>query len=325
LQPELIVQHVPIESWPSLQAALNGRETTYVPDMQASEVIQAELDEIEMKEWAAALKSSRSWLSVPMLAGERTIGLLNLFHPQAGSYEAADIELASTFANQLAVAIENIHLNELSRQAAAAGERSRIARDLHDSVTQTLFSASVLAEAIPRTWNKNQETGRKNLEKLSRLIRGALAEMRSLLIELRSDEKPDQSLSQLLGTLAEGVRTRSNIAVVMNIEGDQELPPDVSLTVYRVTQEALNNVMKHAIATRADIALLENPSGLVLSIKDNGRGFDPQNIPAGHMGVSIMAERARKVGCDFEILSQPGQGTEVRVTWTNTGRGTNHD
>jgi PAS domain S-box-containing protein len=325
LQPELMVQHVPIESWPSLQAVLNGRETTYVPDLQASEVIQAELDGIKMKEWAAALKSGRSWLSVPMLAGERTIGLLNLFHPQAGYYEAADIELASTFANQLAVAIENIHLNELSRRAAAAGERSRIARDLHDSVTQTLFSASVLAEAIPRTWNKNQDTGRKNLEKLSRLIRGALAEMRSLLVELRSEEKPGQNLSQLLSTLAEGARARSNMAVVVNIEGDQEPPADVSLTIYRITQEALNNVIKHAIARRLDIALLKEPLQVILSIKDDGRGFDPDAIPAGHLGISIMAERARKIGGDFQILSEPGRGTEIRVTWTNSGKGTNHD
>ncbi len=325
LQPELMVQHVPIESWPSLQAALNGRETTYVPDMQASEVIQAELDGIKMKEWAAALKSGRSWLSVPMVAGERTIGLLNLFHPQAGCYEAADIELASTFANQLAVAIENIHLNELSRQAAAHNERSRIARDLHDSVTQTLFSASVLAEAIPRTWNKNQDTGRKNLEKLSRLIRGALAEMRFLLVELRSDEKPDQSLSQLLSSLAEGTRIRSNMAVVLNIEGDQEPPPDVSLTIYRITQEALNNVIKHAIARRVDIALLKGPLQVELSIKDDGRGFDPEAIPSGHLGISIMAERARKIGGDFQILSEPARGTEIRVTWTNSGKGTNHD
>jgi signal transduction histidine kinase len=183
----------------------------------------------------------------------------------------------------------------------------------------------VLAEAIPRTWNKNQDTGRKNLEKLSRLIRGALAEMRFLLVELRSDEKPDQSLSQLLSSLAEGTRIRSNMAVVLNIEGDQEPPPDVSLTIYRITQEALNNVIKHAIARRVDIALLKGPLQVELSIKDDGRGFDPEAIPSGHLGISIMAERARKIGGDFQILSEPARGTEIRVTWTNSGKGTNHD
>ena len=111
---------------------------------------------------------------------------------------AGDIELARTFANQLAVAIDNIHLNEQTGRTAAADERSRIARELHDSVTQTLFTASVLAEATPRIWNRDRDIARQNMEKLSVLIRGALAEMRSLLLELRPGAPSDQSLGQLL-------------------------------------------------------------------------------------------------------------------------------
>ena len=127
-----------------------------MPDMQASEAIQAELDGMRAEQWAAALKASRSWLGLPLRAGERTIGLLNILHDDANHYAAGDIELARTFANQLAVAIDNIHLNEHTGRTAAADERSRIARELHDSVTQTLFTASVLAEATPRIWNRDQ-------------------------------------------------------------------------------------------------------------------------------------------------------------------------
>jgi signal transduction histidine kinase len=317
LPPELVVHQVPVDNWPSLRAVLNKRETSYIPDMQASEIIQAELDGMKLRQWAASLKTSRSWLSLPLLASGRIIGLLNLLHNQADYFDANDIELAQTFANQFAVAIDNIHLNEQTRQTAAAGERSRIARELHDSVTQTLFSASVLAEATPRLWDKDQDIARKNMEKLSKLIRGALAEMRSLLIELRSDTGPDQSLVQLLNALVEGARARSNMTVDMTVEGDFDPPPEVTMTFYRIAQEALNNVIRHAVAARVEVTLVRNPSHVELYVKDDGQGFDPRAIPDGHLGISIMAERAKKIGGVFLILSQAGHGTEVKVSWSD--------
>ena len=315
LPPDFTIPHVPISSWVFLQSALTAEERIYVPDMQASEAIQAELDAMQATQLAAALKASRSWLSLPLRAGERTIGLLNILHDDANRYEAGDIELARTFANQLAVAIDNIYLNEQTGRTAAADERSRIARELHDSVTQTLFTASVLAEATPRIWIRDPGIARQNMEKLSVLIRGALAEMRSLLLELRPGASTDQSLGQLLNTLAEATRARSNMAVSLSIEGDRELPADVTMTLYRIAQEALNNVIKHAEATRVDITLLNEPDRVALHIRDDGRGFDPQVIPAGHMGISIMAERAQKIGADLQIQSQPGRGAEVSATW----------
>ena len=325
LPPDFTIPHVPISSWVFLQSALTAEERIYVPDMQASEAIQAELDAMQATQLAAALKASRSWLSLPLRAGERTIGLLNILHDDANRYEAGDIELARTFANQLAVAIDNIHLNEQTGRTAAADERSRIARELHDSLTQTLFTASVLAEATPRIWNRDPGIARQNMEKLSVLIRGALAEMRSLLLELRPGAPTDQSLSQLLNTLAEATRARSNMAVSLSIEGDRELPADVTLTLYHIAQEALNNVVKHAEATQVAITLLDEPDRVALHIRDDGRGFDPQVIPAGHMGISIMAERARKIGADLQIQSQPGRGTEVIATWPDPTGSANHD
>ena len=154
LPPDFTIPHVPISGWVFLQSALTAEERIYVPDMQASAAIQAELDAMQATRLAAALKASRSWLGLPLRAGERTIGLLNILHDEANRYEASEIELARTFANQLAVAIDNIHLNEQTGRTAAADERSRIARELHDSLTQTLFTASVLAEATPRIWNQ---------------------------------------------------------------------------------------------------------------------------------------------------------------------------
>ena len=166
-----------------------------------------------------------------------------------------------------------------------------------------------------RTWRR-----------LSLLIRGALAEMRSMLLELRSDAPPNQTLDQLLTTLAEATRARSAMAVSFAVKGDCELPPsgDVTLTFYRIAQETLNNVIKHAEATRVDIALLCQPDRVALHIRDDGRGFDPQLIPDGHFGISIMAERARKIGADIQIHSTPGRGTEVSLIWQDPTGGTNH-
>ena len=115
------------------------------------------------------------------------------------------------------------------------------------------------------------------------------------------------------------------MAVSLSIEGDRELPADMTMTLYRIAQEALNNVINHAEATRVDITLLNETERLVLRIRDDGRGFDPQVIPAGHMGLSIMAERANKLGADLQIQSQPGRGAEVIATWPDPRGSANHD
>ena len=192
-------------------------------------------------------------------------------------------------------------------------------------MTQTLFSASVLAEATPRIWHKDQSVALQNMDRLSRLIRGALAEMRSLLFELRSDAPPDQTLDQLLATLAEATRTRSNMAVTVRCEENRELPAAVTMTFYRIAQEALNNVIKHAEATAVEITLLAKRDCVELQVCDDGRGFDPQVIPAGHLGIGIMAERAMKIGGELQIHSQPGHGATVSLTWQAPAARTNND
>ena len=187
------VIQVSMDDWPFLRTALNVAEMTYVPDMQANKIIQAGIEGLQNEKWAEAMKASQSWLGLPMLAGERRVGMLSILHNSVDAYDESEIEVARTFANQLAVAIDNVRLNKQAQQAAAEHERSRIARDLHDSVTQTLFTASMIAEATPRIWDRDSAMARQNLDKLSLLTRGALAEMRSLLVELRSGVLADQT------------------------------------------------------------------------------------------------------------------------------------
>ncbi len=228
-----------------------------------------------------------------------------------------EANLLGIFSTDIAQLIEDSRLFEQSKVLIAAEERNRLARDLHDSVTQTLFTASVLAEATPRLWDKDEEIARQNLGKLSLLIRGALAEMRSMLLELRSGELHNQKLSQLIATLAEAGRVRTRADISLSMSGDRTLPDNVTLAFYYIAQEALNNAINHAKPTYINISLLEEPDLVELRIKDDGYGFVPQEIPEGHLGINIMLERAGQIGADLRIISVPELGSEVILTWTD--------
>jgi len=190
----------------------------------------------------------------------------------------------------------------------------RLARDLHDAVTQTLFSASLIAEVLPDLWDMNQAEGRKRLEELRQLTRGALAEMRTLLVELRPNALIDVPLPVLLKQLCDSFIGRARLPVQLNAEGQRTLPPDVQLAFYRITQEALNNIVKHAKATQV-IVTLRLDGHVRLSIADNGVGFDPAAVPPDHLGTKIMRERAEAIGAVYSLYSEPGEGAQISVTW----------
>jgi len=254
------------------------------------------------------------WLGVPLMEKDKIMGVL-LFGCEQEEVSAGQINIIQAAANLVSITIENNRLYKQLRESVLEEERNRLARDLHDSVTQTLFTASVLAEVTPRIWDKDKGIARQNLEKLSRLIRGALAEMRSMLIELRIGEVADQNLDQLLHTLLEAVQGRSKIMINESIPDIPEIPKNVKSAYYRVAREALNNMVVHAGASRVDVLLVEKQGVLTLRIKDNGVGFNPQELEAGHLGIKIMAERAAAVGADLQILSESAKGTQVILTW----------
>jgi len=170
--------------------------------------------------------------------------------------------------------IERLQTTEGRVAHAAAEERTRLARDLHDAVSQTLFSASIIAEVLPKIWEKNQDEGRKRLEEVRQLTRGALAEMRMLLFELRPSALADAELGYLVRQLAEGFTGRLRIPVTGSIQKECVLPPDVKVALYCIAQEALNNIAKHAGASEVRIDLSCRSDTLEMYIADNGRGFD---------------------------------------------------
>jgi signal transduction histidine kinase len=194
-------------------------------------------------------------------------------------------------------------------------ERTRLARDLHDAVTQTLFSATLIAEVLPDIWTMSQTEGWKRLDELRQLTRGALAEMRTLLMELRPSALAEIPLPNLLRQLCESLIGRARLPIELCVEGTRKLPPDLQIGLYRITQEALNNIVKHAKATQATIHLHLNED-VYLLIKDNGCGFDLTAVTPDHLGLRIMCERAEAIGAKFSISSQPGQGTQIFVACT---------
>ena len=208
----------------------------------------------------------------------------------------------------------NERLREKAALDAVAAERTRLARDLHDAVTQTLFSTTLIAEVIPDLWDMNPAEGRRRLEELRQLTRGALAEMRTLLVELRPNALTEVPLATLLRQLTEAMVGRSRIAVQLSAEGERRLPPDVQVGLYRIAQEALNNVVKHARATQAVVTLRLGDT-VRLTVADDGAGFDPNAVAADHLGLRIMRERAEAIGARLSVYSEPGEGTQVSVVW----------
>jgi signal transduction histidine kinase len=223
------------------------------------------------------------------------------------------------YASNAEVATLSASLNQLIEELTTAtmAERNRIARELHDSVTQTLFSASMLADVLPRLWENDPERGKAKLEELRRAVRGALAEMRTLLLELRPAALIDTEMERLLRQLADATSGRSGVEVNWKLEGTCTLPPDVKVAFYRTVQEALSNVVKHADASQVDILLRCDGGRTELTIRDDGSGFDPADVSGDHFGLGIMRERIHAIAGELNITSQPNHGTTIQVLWAN--------
>ena len=213
--------------------------------------------------------------------------------------------------------IEQVNQAQKAKEEATMAERTRLARELHDAVSQTLFSASLIADVLPRLWEKNQEEGRRRLEEIRQLTRGALAEMRTLLFELRPAALADVSIQDLLKQLAQAVIGRARIPVSLEVRGECELTPEVKISLYRICQEALNNVAKHSGASQASILMNCVGGKIELRIADDGQGFELSSSRPGSLGLGIMKERANSISAIVTINSEKGKGTEVVVLWEN--------
>jgi len=271
-------------------------------------------------EVAAMFKEARSWTWVPLAVKGRIIAVIGLAHSDQDYFTARHADMAMTLANQAAITLVNAELFEDAQSLAILQERQRLARNLHDAVNQSLFSAGLIAEVLPALWEQDQEDARRSLEDLRNLTRGAIAEMRMLVSELRPLALIDNNLSDLLHQLADAFTGRTNIHVAVTMTGEDMLSSNMQVVVYRICQEGLNNIAKHAAASRVKIKLQFTAGKVDMHIQDNGRGFDSNLSLPGHYGLSMMNERAEAIGAKLEIMSRPGKGTAIIFRWQETSK-----
>ena len=268
---------------------------------------------------SALLEGTHAWMWIPLAVKGGVLGGIGVAHRKPGYFTSHHADLALSVANQAAITLLNVELNKQAQALAVLEERQRLAHNLHDAINQSLFSVGLIAEVLPRLWERDQAEARHSLEDLRRLTRGAMAEMRALLAELRPSTLADAELGDLLRLLANAFTGRTNVPAKVSAVGQGVLPTDTQVAIYRICQEALNNITKHAHASLVELDLKHTKSGIELSIRDDGRGFDPEQIVMGHYGLSMMREHAKGVGARLSIVSQPGHGTELIIRWKQPG------
>ena len=313
---ETVPFRIRLEGAASVTQLFNGYLPHRIADVWSAETSAQFLRSLLGDQADQMLKGMRAWMWVPVAVKNRVIGSLGIAHVKRGYFTAHHADLALTVANQAAIALINAELYEHAQALAALQERQRLAQNLHDAVNQSLFSAGLIADVLPRLWDRDQGEARRSLEDLRRLTRAAQAEMRALLAELQPSALTDTDLGELLQLLGNALSGRINIPVTMKLARDVNLPAEIQVAFYRVCQEALNNIARHAKASQVKIDLKQQGATVELCIRDNGQGFDPDQTVAGHYGLGMMRERAEAASAQLSITSERGHGTELVMHWT---------
>ncbi len=256
-----------------------------------------------------------SYIGIPICWQEELIGFMNIFSGERHAYTQKDIDRLSAIAEQATIAIQNARLYQQSQDLATMQERQRLARDLHDSVSQSLFTCSAMAESALRRWDKDPDRARELLGEVHQLTITALSEMRILLLELRPDSLTKVGLKQLFEQYLQPIQSRRGFELALDIEEVPPLPAEVQIAFYRIVQEGLNNIDKHAKASHVSISVRDYIDHLKLMIKDNGTGFDRKAVNASSLGLNIMQERAAAINASLLIESVPDEGTQITLIW----------
>jgi signal transduction histidine kinase len=256
----------------------------------------------------------RSFLQVPITVGGEVFGVFGVNHCQLHAFTVDEQRVLLALAQRAALAIENAGLYERAQQAAVLEERQRLARELHDSVTQSLYGVALYTEAASRALADGElDPVAANLQEIRETTHEALGEMRLLLYELRPPLLEEHGLAAALRARLQSVETRAGLEVTFDCQGDERLPIEDEQELYRLAQEALNNVLKHAQASRVLVRLDLGSHPVVLEVSDDGTGFEPSLREGDGFGLGGMRERAERLGGTLHIRSAPGSGTHVRV------------
>jgi signal transduction histidine kinase len=257
----------------------------------------------------------RAFMQVPIRVAGEVFGVFSADFLQPHHFTEEEKRLLMAFAQRAGLAIETARLYEREAQIAVMQERNHLARDLHDSVTQSLYGVSLYAEVATQLLKSGElEKAGRNLQELKAMSLDALAEMRLLIYELRPSVFAAEGLVAAIQARLDAVEGRVGLETNFVIEGDISLPKKIEEGFYRIVQEALNNVLKHSHARAVTVTLTQQENLICLDVVDDGVGFDPvKACEAGCLGLHGMKERAQELGAEFEIVSRLGGGAKVIV------------
>ena len=267
--------------------------------------------------WPRAHPDMRSFLGVPIVARGAVIAAFYLTDKEgADAFSAEDERLIEMLAAHAAVAIENARLLERSRELSIVEERNRLARELHDSVSQKLFGLVLSAEAASTLLGRDDGAASEQVARLGELAQEALAELRELIFELRPPSLEEEGLAAVLRKQVDMLRRVHGRDIELRIAGGAKCAPESEAEVLRVAQEALNNALRHAEAERIELRIEYGSRGrLIVTVADDGVGFDPEapGVRSRRLGLTSMEERARALGGTLAVVSRPGEGTTVTL------------
>ena len=266
--------------------------------------------------WPRAHPEMRSFLGVPIVARGEVIAAFYLTDREgADDFDADDQRLIEMLAAHAAVAIENARLLERSRELSIVEERNRLARELHDSVSQKLFGIVLTAEAAGTLLERDTAAAGAQITRLGELAQEALTELRELIFELRPASLEQEGLAATLRKQVDMLRRLHGRDIELRIAGTAHAAPEAEGEVLRIAQEALNNALRHAGEGRIELRLEARDSRLVVTVADDGVGFDPAapGVRSRRLGLTSMEERARALGGTLAVVSRPGDGTTVTL------------
>jgi PAS domain S-box-containing protein len=312
--PDQVLQiHFPIKTLGIIWEMLNRREPVIIPDVRDDSLLAQAFRTWMGKRLESPFGYIRSWMAIPLSHKEQVIGMLTLSSLEPDHYTARHASLALAIANQAAVALANARLYEQAQELAALEERQRLARELHDSVSQALYGITLGTHTARTLLQRDPGKVAEPLDYVLSQAEAALTEMRALIFELRPESLETEGLIAALSRQAAALRARNEIEVSTELCDEPDLPLRVKEELYRVAQEALHNTAKHARANCVNLRMHSDIDGMRLEVCDDGVGFDTTQSFPGHLGLRSMRERLARLEGTLQIESTPGKGTCIRA------------
>lgn len=311
-----IPQDALTRTWELARATHNREVVTakapvIIPDVRSGDPLARAFRAVAREQLGEVPAYIGTWMGVPLISRDRVIGMLTFDHGEPGYYTLARAGLTLAFAGQAAAAIENARLYGEAQGKAALEERQRLARELHDSVSQALYGIVLGTRTAKTLLTRDPARVAEPLEYVMGLAEAGIAEMRALIFELRPESLEQEGLVAALAKQAASAQARHGLTVDLDLTDEPGLALEAKQALHRIAQEALHNVVKHAGAARVRLGLASEGARVVLVIEDDGRGFDSGGSFPGHLGLTSMRERAEALGGSLEIASAPGAGTRV--------------